>query len=606
MRRIWIFLLLTLLLAGCSQKPKDPSPGTTPTVTQTQPTGPGLYAPDSLIEEKTGGAVKCYPLEEDTYTDLICLGKELLLQSRDHTRLTLLAGENLVPVVEKEVNFHMGAIQTGDRGITYLDEKSGAVIFLNHSLHQISSMKIPEDRLGPVWLSPEWDTLYYCTVSGIRALNMNTGISRLLLEQSSQSQKLTGSLYNGRVLQCQINGEDSAALTQLVDTQKGTILWQGDTMTQLAANGKHWFACVDRGTVQELLFGQDDGIRNLWLEDAVSGILPLPERNAVVTYREDQQGCLVDYYDLTAGNRRASVCLAGVQTLLDMDAAADGETIWLLVRNGNGGTDMICRWDLSASTETDQKIYTDAHYTREEPDVAGLQALQTQLQAVEQAYGIQIRIADGASDGLPEGCWVETEYLVPAFEAYLPVLQKAMDAFPEGFFQLAAQHTSDRKLHIGLVRTLRGEVSQMPVIQWWQDGTAHLILAMDEDLEQSFYHGISHLIETRILSTCTAYYSWDQLNPVGFAYDNDYIKNLDRKGTQYLKGEARAFVDTFSMSFAREDRARIMEYACMPGNEALFHAPVMQQKLQKLCAGIREAFGLEAETYLWEQYLQKE
>ena len=59
------------------------------------------------------------------------------------------------------------------------------------------------------------------------------------------------------------------------------------------------------------------------------------------------------------------------------------------------------------------------------------------------------------------------------------------------------------------------------------------------------------------------------------------------------------------MSFPKEDRARVMEYAMLPGNEKLFQAPALQAKLQALCDGIREAYGLEdaEDSFLWEQYL---
>ena len=59
------------------------------------------------------------------------------------------------------------------------------------------------------------------------------------------------------------------------------------------------------------------------------------------------------------------------------------------------------------------------------------------------------------------------------------------------------------------------------------------------------------------------------------------------------------------MSFPKEDRARIMEYAMTEGNEEYFRSTTMQSKLKLLCEGIREAFKLKKspETFLWEQYL---
>ena len=61
------------------------------------------------------------------------------------------------------------------------------------------------------------------------------------------------------------------------------------------------------------------------------------------------------------------------------------------------------------------------------------------------------------------------------------------------------------------------------------------------------------------------------------------------------------------MSYPKEDRARMMEYAMTPGNESCFETETMQKKLRQLCIGIREAMELEdaADAFLWEQYLKE-
>ena len=58
------------------------------------------------------------------------------------------------------------------------------------------------------------------------------------------------------------------------------------------------------------------------------------------------------------------------------------------------------------------------------------------------------------------------------------------------------------------------------------------------------------------------------------------------------------------MSYPKEDRARIFEYAMLPGKESLFQTEVMQKKLQTVCTGLREAYDLEDSPCLWEQYLK--
>ena len=66
------------------------------------------------------------------------------------------------------------------------------------------------------------------------------------------------------------------------------------------------------------------------------------------------------------------------------------------------------------------------------------------------------------------------------------------------------------------------------------------------------------------------------------------------------------FIDTYSMSYPKEDRARLFEYAMTAGHEDLFSSPNLQRKLQQLCTGIREGFGLKnhEDPLPWEQYLQ--
>ena len=102
-----------------------------------------------------------------------------------------------------------------------------------------------------------------------------------------------------------------------------------------------------------------------------------------------------------------------------------------------------------------------------------------------------------------------------------------------------------------------------------------------------------------------AYDRWNNLNPPDFQYDNNYVSNQSRDGSPWLKEGREYFIDTYSMSYPKEDRARLFEYAMTSGHEELFQSVNLQRKLRQMCLGIREAFGLEksADIFLWEQYL---
>ena len=114
------------------------------------------------------------------------------------------------------------------------------------------------------------------------------------------------------------------------------------------------------------------------------------------------------------------------------------------------------------------------------------------------------------------------------------------------------------------------------------------------------------MLETRLLTDSTAFDRWDALNPKGFTYDLDYTANRNRQAEQYLQQGSRAFVDTYSMSYPKEDRARVMETAMCGGNEELFRSSTMQGKLRCLSQAIREAYDLKksTEVFRWEQYLK--
>ena len=117
---------------------------------------------------------------------------------------------------------------------------------------------------------------------------------------------------------------------------------------------------------------------------------------------------------------------------------------------------------------------------------------------------------------------------------------------------------------------------------------------------------MSHIIDSRVLTFCKAYDDWNKLNPKGFQYNYGLVSELSATDRRWTVGSDRAFLDLYSMTYPKEDRARIMEYAMADGYEAGFRSETMQKKLRTLCLGIRQAFDLEtfAKPLRWEQYLE--
>lgn len=101
-----------------------------------------------------------------------------------------------------------------------------------------------------------------------------------------------------------------------------------------------------------------------------------------------------------------------------------------------------------------------------------------------------------------------------------------------------------------------GSVAQANGVQFFQGGNAYITLALGQYAQRALYHEMYHVMETRLLTDSAAFDRWDALNPADFAYDYDYTANAARQADQYLQPETRSFIDRYSMSFPKEDRAR--------------------------------------------------
>lgn len=612
----WMILgaLLLMVLTGtaCQQQTGENSPGAADGV---QENG-GLYLPDSALEQQTGGAVKVYPLETGTYEDLLLMGKDLLLVSREeNVRLQLLTGENLGQTFEAQLSSSnqqtVHWLLVDGEGAVYFDEAGKDLVFLNSVLREISRMKMPEDMTGLPQMSSDRSAVYYGTKTGIFGLDLQSGVARMIREQHGTSMCVTDLLFEGNVLRCSAKSEDGTEQMQLIDAATGERMKTGEVLAGLCTGGRNWFLTAKRSAVTEWLTGDMENVRYFWPAQGAQTVFYIPEGNTAVAVSSTQSGSTLDFYTLGDGLRVASVTLPGVENIRALRKDHNGKLLFLAY-DRVAQTDMICKWDTLLSAVSDANCYFGSYYTSEQPDTEALEACRQQAAALAQKYGVQIRIWEDALQKVSGAYTLEPEHLEQAYAKTLPLLEKALSQFPQGFFKTLAKKTATGKLQICLVRSIsgvpeEGTLARQSTLQYWNGGNAYLVLAMSENAEQDLYHGLMHAIDTRVLSVCTAYYEWDRLNPEGFSYDNDYIKNLDRSPAYYLEEDTRAFVDAFSMSFSREDRARVMEFACMAGNEAYFKSPIMQQKLRMLCQGIRQAFDLETDAvFLWEQYLQSE
>ncbi len=614
MKRLMIMLLVAAVLCGCSSQSAEPPGGTTqPTQASTVaavPTEPaGFYVPESELEITTQGGVRVYiPEDSSCYAIEVLDGDVLLFTGGQTTTLTRLTGDNLYPIAQAQLACYVypedASFCFSDKGITYYDEAAGALVFLDNDLKEVNRVKTPEGILGTPVLSANRLKLYYCTADAVRVLDLETGLDRLLKQMNYSHQSVGSTLFHDTVLQCHIF--DGDGYTLLISAETGELLELPQQSVQVTGAADRFYALLDEGHMQEILFGTGrEDTQMLTAADPFGTPWCLEDDDAVVMTYSTEASTSFAYYELETGFRRSMLELPVVFYPWCVEACPEKAAVYLIGYDQGRDGPAIYRWDLASTAINDGTVYTGPWYTLDSPDLTGLAECAQQAQMLGQAHGLNILVGPEAAALEPWDYEIEPEYQVPVIRRDLEKLEQYLTIFPEGFFE-----TVDEDITICLVRGLYGSAESGSLdsadgIQFWDAGKAYVALVEGNNLEMTLYHELFHIIDNHVLSACNAYYDWERLNPQGFAYDLDYIANQSRDPEQYLEEGTRAFIDTYSMSFPKEDRARIMEYASTPGHESYFQSETMQTKLRTLCQGIRTAFWLKdyPNAFIWEQYL---
>lgn len=610
MKHCLCLLLACLLLCGCTARelPEESQPETAQTVpaeTVAQP----LYAPGHPLEQSAPGALRAYPLSTPARKILAAEQGILLLSGEETTDLTLLTGEELTPAASISLPFLLSeedpSLRVNPDTISYFDPIRQETVVLSGSLKEISRIPAPEGTVGSPILSADRNTLFYFTATALRAWDLETGIRRCVKEMDFPLQELTGLHQSDSIVQCRVSkGEQERTLFLAADTGRTVAETSGGA--ELYIQGDSYFALVPEGAVDLPLFGKISGeTRLLTPEDIYGELYYLENQNCVVSV---SSGGELNCYDLNSGLRTSTLTLENM-TLRSVIPWGENAAC-LLLRDGDGN-DLLCRWELDADIcrTGDSRIYTGPRYTAEAPDTAALAECHAQAAQIGEKYGIRVLVGEEPISVMPWDYVFETEYLAPVLRRELSDLDARLSDYPQEIFDGIRAHFSS--LTICIVREICGSAESGSVaaangVQFFQGSDAYIAIAAGQYSQRALYHELYHVMETRLLTDSAAFNRWEDLNPAGFTYDLDYTANAHRDGSEYLQPETRSFVDTYSMSFPKEDRARILERAMEQGNEALFASPAMQAKLSCLCQAIREAYGLKKspETFRWEQYLK--
>ena len=599
MKRIGIVFFCCFLLCSCSKRSQNNNLLTVE------------YLPSSTWEQNSGGALQAYQTCGDGFFQLCSMGDALVSITENEGKFIFskLTGEELAPeclyIVSLPPDFPPEHVQADATGLRYYAPSLRQFVILDTQFQEINRIFLPEDLPENVLLSDDLKTIYYPSDNTICALDYGSGLRRIIREKEKSSPELLGLYQDGRLLLYCSTDSLGKKYTSLITTDNGQTQYtqQGD-WTCLQSNNI-WIFTDYQKPEGRILFGND--------LTSLQALSPIPRSSfhaldtvnqIVYTIRTENQ-TILDAYSLEKGTRVASVSLDSKAL---RSAVARDSCIYFSIIDKASGKNILLKWNPQLSKAQESKIYTGPNYTENHPDFEGLQQCSIHAAEMGNAYGIHILLGEEAIQVQPWDYSLQPEYRVPLIQHQLDELDTLLAYFPDGF--LAGLSEKLGKITISLVQAIEGKNTSSSLenamgLQFWQGGNGYIAITSSADISHDLTHELSHMIDTVVINNCNAFDNWDQLNPEDFSYYNNYSGVMRAEDQIYLQGDTRAFIDAYSMTYAAEDRARILEYAINDGNEAMFDAPVLQEKLRHLCIGIRKAMDLSKSpvNYKWEQYL---
>lgn len=502
--------------------------------------------------------------------------------------------------------------------IVVTDWLGSRVLLLDGSLRVVGELDA-KSEVGAVYLSPDLTTLYcFDSENGIRITELASGQERVILQEAA-------SLY--------ASGRCGNAVS----------FFYTDQGTQLSCLG-----ILDLTTGETTMlpfdgaFGHSEYSEGVWLADPMGrdgyflgraerpmafvlteqystvSMLSEPARLFATSYGEDGVVTL-RLYDLDGSF--LSAC-----TMPQEIAGVFGDPVWSAADGGyylaaieQTGRDLLLFWDFSAPVSGESLQLTPAYEQENSVGTALPETLYNRATNLSETYGVTVRIADLCDTTVNEFA-VAQELDADYVTAGLDMLEQVLACYPEGFFsqlRYGSQQSLEIQLSGALTKTTltpgsTGFTSFTGFTAEREGKTVIVVnIAAPGSITQTMHHEIMHVIDNKLSFAARlredALYSeagWTALNPTGFAYADDYN---DLPADFYNDGYDMWFTELYSRTFAKEDRATIMEYA-MVGSDWMFTAaPGRLAKLDYLCRCIRDAFdttGWPAYT-VWEYTLSR-
>lgn len=641
-------LCLLLLAAGCAAAPENtPAPEETPAQTNTPApendipaadAAPGILQRAEPAGESTALSYIPNDIIEESLMQEIAVFQDGLLSwysvydaesEADILHLRYISLDTGALICQSELKCEMSyavTVQICGERIAVSDALGGTIHILDGELRETETWQASGDR---VFTDPSAARAYCLSASGgIRAVELSSGREQTLLENAGELALVS---QNGRYISVRYIDLDSADRRERyagLDLETGEVeffeiddsfagleysagLWAG----QLIAEDGMYFA----GTQQQPYRFRPDG--------SYAMVWPDGERGCLLVTTSETDGAQT----MTAYGTDGSF-ISGFSTR-DAAGSLTSSRAWLETAGGylltvidSTGHDRLYFWDLSAPV-SGSGLEMTSYYEQTLPGGEVLeQRYYDRAAELSEKYGVDVRIADQCPTEYSDKTALQE--LDPArVEAGLDTLEKALSAYPDGFFS-QLYYGAYRIMEIHLVGAIENAeeiegYSPTAFVQH-ENGKITMVLNInvgEDALLSNVYHESSHIID-KVLEHDALYREdalfsekqWQSMNPPEFTAlspeTGGYYDSYEIMPMEYFQEVFSSyFVIDYGKSFSTEDRATVFE-AAMNGSFGRFPPEQFQPlyaKLEYYCRCIRDCFNTEGwpEQTAWELALTR-
>ena len=565
---------------------------------------------DKRVQSDENGVVWNIPntyIEQGVQQTLVSFGEYLLVygtgldeEDRLVSKLAVLSLENGEVLHEANVvDFEMPNVQVLENMVVVSDFLDGKVKFFDSKLQEIKTYCTNLEH-SATYASPSGNTLYSITQKdGIQVLDMKTNKKTTLL-------KKTTNLFVSNVSEEMVSVTYTDLKTQL-DTYAVLDLAKGTVETVPFSGAVYDVECQNNIWKAAMMYGEDYIIgtkekQNKFVPNDENAIVSMLSDNKLLTSNYGKNGiCYLKLYDIEGKFLSEAVLPSGCMYSFVDPVWSEYDGGYFFIAN-HLGKDMLLFWDLSKQVEGE-----DLHLKKypEDSKQYGSKISETLYKKAEEMslkYGIDVKIAEQTDTQFLDFSAKE-EFGEDEISFGLDMLEKVLACYPDNFMKQLL-YGSQQEIEVHLVGTLtrysteetQSGFTSFDAFVEEQGGKTVLVadITRENVLEQTLYHEIAHLIDGKLAFDASlredAIYSeeaWQKLNPKGFTYAESYhdipMELYDDKYDDY-------FIDVYSKTFAKEDRARIMEYAMMERDNVFSANPKIKAKLEYWSACIRDAF----------------